>query len=145
MLHYLASTVKLPNAVLNFKHVLFCLCVVTVLGAQCQTAVCKLVLPVFLSMYSYPPGIVQAVKVVDFAQKSSVCTPECDLCERRRAKQQEEWEARQEERKARQAEMAGEPFDKEVSLVPSSVETGSTSITLRQCFFKHTLIWLCAI
>lgn len=35
----------------------------------------------------------------------------------RRAKQQEEWEARQEERKARQAEMAGEPFDKEVSLL----------------------------
>lgn len=32
----------------------------------------------------------------------------------RRARQQEEWEARQEERKARQAEMAGEPFDKEV-------------------------------
>ena len=39
----------------------------------------------------------------------------------RRARQQQEWEERQAERKARQAEMAGEPFDKEVgqlSLVP---------------------------
>ena len=34
----------------------------------------------------------------------------------RRAKQQQEWEERQAERKARQAEMAGEPFDKEVNL-----------------------------
>ena len=33
----------------------------------------------------------------------------------RRARQQQEWEERQAERKARQAEMAGEPFDKEVS------------------------------
>lgn len=32
----------------------------------------------------------------------------------RRARQQQEWEERQAERKARQAEMAGEPFDKEV-------------------------------
>ena len=34
----------------------------------------------------------------------------------RRARQQQEWEERQAERKARQAEMAGEPFDKEVTL-----------------------------
>ena len=40
------------------------------------------------------------------------CSTPLGLC--RRARQQEEWEARQEERKARQAEMAGEPFDKEV-------------------------------
>lgn len=35
----------------------------------------------------------------------------------RRARQQQEWEERQAERKARQAEMAGEPFDKEVTLL----------------------------
>lgn len=37
------------------------------------------------------------------------------MCDYRRVHQQQEWEERQAERKARQAEMAGEPFDKEVS------------------------------
>ena len=48
----------------------------------------------------------------------------------RRARQQQEWEERQAERKARQAEMAGEPFDKEVrcSLNMSDTDTAVTCV-----------------
>lgn len=57
----------------------------------------------------------------DLLAVQRVCKGECTdkmVCCVRRARQQQEWEERQAERKARQAEMAGEPFDKEVSFAP---------------------------
>ena len=55
------------------------------------------------------------------------------LC--RRARQQEEWEARQEERKARQAEMAGEPFDKEVGS-PLTLHPHLTRLNCKLCVIQ---------
>ena len=63
-------------------------------------------------------GWLQQDKLATQRVHTSECTNQM-VCYIRRARQQQEWEERQAERKARQAEMAGEPFDKEVSSAPT--------------------------